>query len=45
MGIYKCELCNKISIKRVTIVNRINGNKLNICRNCMKEFGFKIKQN
>jgi len=41
MRIRKCDLCGRLVSKRIKIVNRINGNELNICSKCMKEWGFK----
>lgn len=41
----RCELCGKRCRKQFTIKNRINGNELKICGNCMKEFGFKQENN
>ena len=41
MKIHKCELCDKITTKRITIKNRLNGNELKICQHCMDEYGFK----
>lgn len=36
----KCELCGESCRERVTIKNRINGNELKICNECMEKFQF-----
>ncbi len=36
-----CELCGKILNGKWTIIkNRINGNELTICKECVEKFGF-----
>lgn len=37
----KCELCGKPCRDRITIKNRINGNELKVCRECVKMFDIK----
>lgn len=36
----KCELCGESCRERVAIKNRINGNELKICNECMEKFQF-----